>query len=50
MTAHINVSNSGKQVHVLCAACALDEDHGRNYPEAVEAAGRHNETAHASVG
>jgi hypothetical protein len=49
MTAHINVSDSGKQVHVLCPQCALDESHGRNYPEAVEAAGQHNLASHPTI-
>jgi hypothetical protein len=49
MTAHVAVTNSGKQVQVLCPACQLEEEHGRNYPEALTAAGQHNTASHPVI-
>jgi hypothetical protein len=49
MTAHVSVADSGKEVRVVCAACELDETHGRNYPAALEAATQHNRGLHNSV-
>jgi hypothetical protein len=49
MTAHVAVTDSGKHVQVLCPACKLEEEHGRNYPEALSAAGQHNTASHPLI-